>query len=339
MPASARSPGGSPPPEPERDAHLKTALESYLASIRDIAETVASMSPEIGGASHDQLIRLWSRVSYDATAKTLEESRTALHAELADFSRKAREYNNALAEDVAKALAFLAQNEDSASVRSGQYIERLTRFVQQMEHAARSGDVTQVAGQAAELRGFVESMEQDTRAANTQLHQKVAEFQTRLREVEFLASIDPLTGVANRREFNRQVEARIAADHGFCILLFDLNTFKRINGEHGHLCGDEILRQLGARLSAHVRPGDFVCRWGGDEFVAILECPLSNAEARAKEIAGLLCGPYRVVRDGQDIQVNVEVAYGVAERQTGEAAEHVFHRADEAMYGQKARRF
>jgi diguanylate cyclase (GGDEF)-like protein len=324
--------------ESKRDAFLEAALDCYLASILDIAETVASLCSDIGATCHDQLVRLRGRVAYDATVKTLEESRNALHSELMDFSGKAREYNNVLAGDVAKALALLAQNENAVAVRNEKYIERLARFVEQMEQVARSGDRALAAGQAVELRGFVESMEQDSRDANTLLREKLAEFQNKLREVEFLASIDPLTGVANRREFDRQLAARIAADRAFCVLLFDLNTFQRVNYDHGHLCGDEILKQLGTRLSTHVRPRDFVCRWGGDEFAAILECSLANAEARAQEIARLLCSPYKVVLEGQEIEVNIGVSVGVAERSAGETAEQVFHRADDAMYRQKAPR-
>jgi diguanylate cyclase (GGDEF)-like protein len=333
------SPERPPQSESPRDALLEAALDCYLASISDIAETIASLGADIGAACHDQLVRLRSRVAYDVSAKTLEESRHALHSELIDFSEKTRQYNNALAGDGAKALALLAQNEDAVAVRNEKYIERLARFVEQMEQVARSGDRALAAGQAVELRGFVESMEQDSRDANAHLREKLAEFQNKLREVEFAASMDSLTGIANRREFDRQLAARIAADHDFCILLFDLNTFSRVNYEHGHLSGDEILRQLGTRLSSHVRPRDFVCRWGGDEFAAILECSLANAEARAEEIARLLCGPYKVVLDGQEIEVNVGVSVGVAERIPGETAEQVFHRADEAMYRQKASRF
>ncbi len=321
--------------EAARDASRDTALGCYLASILDIAETVAGLCGEIGASCHDQLIRLRSRVAFHASVQTLEESRDALHSELIDFSDKARQYNNVLAEDVAKALALLAQSESAVAVRNEKYIERLARFVEQMEQVARSGDRALAAGQAVELRGLVESMERDGRDADARLQAKLAEFQDKLREVEFLASIDPLTGIANRREFNRQLEARVAANREFCILLFDLNTFQRVNYDYGHLCGDEILKQLGNRLSNTVRPRDFVCRWGGDEFVVILECPLANAEMRADEMARRLSGPYRVVIEGREIDVNVGLSFGVSQRQAGETAEQVFHRADEGMYAQK----
>jgi diguanylate cyclase (GGDEF)-like protein len=325
-----------PQPEPDRQVLLDTALDCYLASILDIADTVAGLCGDVGTSCHDQLIRLRSRVVYHASLPTLEESRVALHSELIDFAAKARQFNNLLAGDVAQALALLAQSEIAGAVRNEKNIERLARFVEQMEQVARSGDRALAAGQAVELRGFVESLEQDSRDANSQLQAKLAEFQDKLREVELLASIDPLTGVANRREFDRQLAARVAANREFCILLFDLNTFKRINCDYGHLCGDEILKQLGNRLSTHVRPRDFVCRWGGDEFVAILECQLPIAQARAEEIAALLSGQYSLPLDNRAVTVDIGVSVGVAERIPEESAEQLFHRADQAMYKQKA---
>lgn len=167
------------------------------------------------------------------------------------------------------------------------------------------------------------------------LHAELVDLRSKLREEHLLAYVDPLTGVANRREFNRQLAARIEDGRVFCILWFDLNTFSRVNYDHGHLCGDQVLKQLGNRLSTHVRPRDFVCRWGGDEFVALLECPLANAEARATEIAQLLSRPYQLGVDGTLLEVAIGVSVGVVERLPDESADQVLKRADEAMYQDK----
>ena len=71
------------------------------------------------------------------------------------------------------------------------------------------------------------------------------EIQRRLHEVELLATLDPLTGVANRRDLDRELAARIDARHEFCVLLFDLNGFKEINDRFGHLYGDRGAEAVG----------------------------------------------------------------------------------------------
>lgn len=156
-----------------------------------------------------------------------------------------------------------------------------------------------------------------------------------LEQVELLASLDPLTGVANRRDLDRELAARIAAGQEFCVLLFDVNGFKVINDRYGHLYGDQVLKQVAARLASQVRARDYVCRWGGDEFLAILACDLAIAASRSRQIAERLNGPYHIAAEGREIRVAASVTVGFVQYRTGESAEELFRRADNAMYGQK----
>jgi diguanylate cyclase (GGDEF)-like protein len=169
----------------------------------------------------------------------------------------------------------------------------------------------------------------------TRLRRKIAEIQHRLHEVELLATLDPLTGVANRRDLDRELAARIDARQEFCVLLFDVDGFKVINDRYGHLYGDQVLKQLAARLSGQVRSRDYVCRWGGDEFLAILACDLTVAESRARQIAERLKGPYHIVVAGCEIQLDTAVTVGLVQHCAGESPEQIFRRVDEAMYRQK----
>jgi diguanylate cyclase (GGDEF)-like protein len=156
-----------------------------------------------------------------------------------------------------------------------------------------------------------------------------------LQQVELLATLDPLTGVANRRDLDRELAARIEGRREFCVLLFDLNGFKEINDRFGHLYGDQVLKQLAARLSSQVRAHDYVCRWGGDEFLVILACDLAIAESRARQIAERLNGPYHILAGGRENRVNVAVTVGLVQYCAGESPEQLFRRVDEAMYRRK----
>ena len=75
--------------EAEPDSLVQAALDCYLAAILDIAEALASLGTDIGAASHDQLLRLRSRVAYQPSMQTLEESQAGLHSELIDFAGRA----------------------------------------------------------------------------------------------------------------------------------------------------------------------------------------------------------------------------------------------------------
>jgi diguanylate cyclase (GGDEF)-like protein len=320
--------------DPQRagSAAPATLLESYRSAILDVAEAIETISPEISPAYRERLARLHGSLAENATAQALEESRQALHEILCDFSAKARHHNQALARDLNQTLDMMARTEDSRSIK---YVERLIDFADQVEAAVRAGDLRRLDRQTTDLRGFAESIELHSHDALARLREKLAEIQNRLHEAELLATLDPLTGVSNRRELDRELETRLAANQDFCVLLFDLDGFKSVNDRFGHLCGDEVLKQVAARLSGQVRARDFVCRWGGDEFVAILACEKEYAETRSRQIAARLNGAYRVSGDGHEIRVDIAVSVGLAQHAPGESLDRLFRRVDESMYRHK----
>ncbi|HEY6389908.1 MAG TPA: GGDEF domain-containing protein [Bryobacteraceae bacterium] len=203
-----------------------------------------------------------------------------------------------------------------------QFLTILARFADEIDQIAKSGDIARLREHAAEFQSFVESMQQ-------------GEIQSRLREAELQASLDPLTEVGNRREFDRQIATRIQDGRTFCVLLFDIDNFKAVNDQFGHLCGDEVLKQLGARLRRQVRARDFVCRWGGDEFVVLLECGLSDAIARSRQITQWINGRYRATVQGRETRAEIGVSVGVVEHLAGETPGQLFERVDSSMYRQK----
>lgn len=316
-------------------ADMPAALKCYLSSILEVAEALEAISPEISATYREPLLLLHSRLSTDASPQALEESGNALHEILQGFCQKARLRNEALARDLNQTLTMVTRTEDTSAGRNVQHVERLVDFVDRLESAVRSGDLPRLVRQTSELRDFAQSIELDSRDDFARLRQKMIEIQRRLHEVELLATLDPLTGVANRRDLQRELMARMDSRQEFCVLLFDLNGFKEINDQFGHLLGDEVLKQLAARLSGQVRARDYVCRWGGDEFVAILACDLSIAESRSVQIAERLNGAYQILGDGREIHVEVAVTVGLAQYCSGESQEQLFRRVDESMYRQK----
>ena len=107
--------------------------------------------------------------------------------------------------------------------------------------------------------------------------------------LEAHADIDPLTGLANRRAFERELTRALAyvKRHGInaALLYLDLDDFKGINDRHGHSAGDAMLRAVASVLGRHVRESDLVARIGGDEFALLLwQCDEANAAAKAQAL-------------------------------------------------------
>ncbi len=136
---------------------------------------------------------------------------------------------------------------------------------------------------------------------------RVSKANERLR---FSSEHDPLTGLSNRRYFNERV---LAVDGGRpvggCVLLADLDHFKRINDTHGHPAGDAVLAAMSQRLSAALRENDKLVRWGGEEFLAVLG-PMTPAQADMTA-ARLLQAVRRepVMWNGQMIRCTISIGY------------------------------
>jgi diguanylate cyclase (GGDEF)-like protein len=145
-------------------------------------------------------------------------------------------------------------------------------------------------------------------------------------EARRAADLDPLTGIANRRSFDRAVQrARSRAGTATAVII-DIDHFKVINDTSGHTAGDETLRAIARALAAQLRPQDLLARLGGDEFAALLPgMPAAEARLRAEAMV-------TAVRAVPHCTATVSV--GVA---TAPAADlpATLHEADQAMYKAK----
>lgn len=185
------------------------------------------------------------------------------------------------------------------------------------EHAA-------LADHLGELNLAGEEANRELRAVNT--------------EVEALAHRDELTGALNRRALMSQLRAaaeRIDREGGeLCFVMIDLDHFKTVNDEHGHMAGDALLRGLAAKLAAQVRPSDMFARYGGEEFVmTFTNIPHDDVRASIERI--------RLIAEGTTVRHNgvalgCTVSIGAAPYESGGSIETLFEEADAALYRAKA---
>jgi diguanylate cyclase (GGDEF)-like protein len=157
------------------------------------------------------------------------------------------------------------------------------------------------------------------------------------RTLERRATTDELTGLVNRREFERITEeALLVADRfgtGVCLMLIDLNGFKQINDTLGHQVGDSVLRSAAQRLRTAVRDTDVVGRWGGDEFVILLPGieDGSGVRASAERIGGSLVATPMA----GDVSVSGSIGAALFPRH-GRHIDDLISAADVAMYSSKS---
>ena len=149
------------------------------------------------------------------------------------------------------------------------------------------------------------------------------------------ATHDSLTGIYNRYKLNEfqknhfSLLGKTKAD-GFSIILFDIDNFKKINDTYGHLTGDKVLKQLTSLIQKHIRSDDLFIRWGGDEFILIIE---EITSIRAMKIAKHLC--HIVAQHIFNDVGPLTCSFGVTQYQNNDTLSQIMTRADRALYKAK----
>lgn len=141
---------------------------------------------------------------------------------------------------------------------------------------------------------------------------------------------DPLTGLINRRMWESLVGQEISraerSGQPFSMLVLDLDGFKAVNDRHGHLRGDQLLREIAAALRGFLRETDVACRWGGDEFAVLLtDCDAGKLPEIAERLR-------------HELDDTLEVSIGMAAWHPGASISDLFQQADESLYAAKAKR-
>lgn len=187
-------------------------------------------------------------------------------------------------------------------------------------------------------------MTDDLKQLKQELHKK----DLRIKELEDLATKDPLTGFYNRRGFEEEV-GRLVRDIDFfkknqetrkhfyidslSLLFFDIDDFKGVNDQHGHKAGDQVLQQVSQIIRQKVRNIDLVGRWGGEELVAALVGSREgDAYRKSEEIRKAVKS--RVKLGDREVTVSV----GVSSLDESKTFEELVKNADKAMYVAKKER-
>ncbi len=157
--------------------------------------------------------------------------------------------------------------------------------------------------------------------------------------IHTLAIVDALTGLSNRRAFTEFVDREIARSlrhqSPLSLVMVDIDHFKKINDEHGHLAGDAVLRELGRRLKPRIRKEDMVARYGGEEFACVLTgTPRTGALVFAKAVHMLISAmPFPI--EGGSLRVTLSMGLAEMDGTTPSTVDELVARADEKLYAAK----
>lgn len=194
----------------------------------------------------------------------------------------------------------------------------------------RSQDKRQLALMEGQMTGVEKKFEH--------LRGEIAAARQRTESLEAELLIDPLTGVYNRRAYEKRIAEEFQRfsryGQGFAMVLFDVDHFKHINDRYGHAIGDACLKEITLRLRPMLRQSDFLCRFGGEEFVLLL--PATNPQAAAAVAEKLRRKIEATQFVCKEQAFTVTISFGVtATTDEDKEALSLFNRVDAAMYAAK----
>lgn len=184
----------------------------------------------------------------------------------------------------------------------------------------------QVAGRLQSMVERIQAMEVE---ANT--------FRSHLEEQRQRAMIDTLTGLPNRAGLQKRMEEEFERWQRYggqlLLVVLDVDHFKNVNDQFGHLAGDKVLRLIAQQLSRRLRKSDFIGRFGGEEFVVLMPgTSLEHAAVVLEELrTGIEQSPFHFKKQ----PVTITISMGYTDFRQGDSLEEVFERADQAMYRAK----
>ena len=158
-------------------------------------------------------------------------------------------------------------------------------------------------------------------------------------EVYQLSVQDGLTGVHNKRYFMDFLERELASAHRhknpLTLVMLDIDHFKQLNDERGHLCGDSVLKQLAQRISPRIRREDLFARYGGEEFAAILTITGLQGGVRFAENIRQMVARRPFAFEKEQLPVTISLGVTCMENEPSVDAEALIHRADQRLYEAK----
>jgi diguanylate cyclase (GGDEF)-like protein len=183
------------------------------------------------------------------------------------------------------------------------------------------------------------NMENEMKRANQALRVQIAEVESLRAKLHEQAIRDPLTGLFNRRyladALDREVARAGKENDTFCVIALDLDHFKRFNDEYGHKCGDIVLLSMARLFGSAMRPGDVLCRYGGEEFVVLL--PGMDLEAAVQQAEGMrqMLKDKSIEHNGQVIPLTTLSAGVACYPLHGANSDALLSAADQALYQSK----
>ena len=314
-------------------------LSAYLATLAAIGTHGQRAVPSLGDMIGSALAGIADTLAQASSPDAIRDSSRLVEEQLSQWADSAQQKHKEGEKTIRDLLQVIFEATESTGTRDEKFTREIGELGDRLRTVAGLESVPlirrSITENASALTSCVARMADESRESVRKLTSEIAEYQTRLMASERRALVDPLTGLCNRRGFEEELELRVQRRQPFSLLVADLNGFKSANDRHGHLVGDEILRQFALELKSQFVADDMVARWGGDEFVGIVAGAPNDGAIREERVRHWVLGEYKIAIENRTISVMVDAALGTTAWDGVESGLELLARADKEMYREK----
>ena len=318
-------------PNESQDA-CRSLLWAYRSALAEMADCGASACPGFASDLKRELTRVEEFLGASPDLQAVTTTKDALSEVLQKWGKKTAAHYEQKAGEVRDLLLVMARTAESLGHRDDQYAQQVDRLTAQLSSIARLDDVSKmrctIEESARALKDSVARMTAESKAVIEHLRVEVSTYQSKLEKAEHIAACDSLTGLGSRRWVEGRIQQRIAAGLPFSIVMIDVDGFRSINQEYGNLVGDLILKEFARELRSSCRFSDLVARWGGDEFLIVLDCIGADLHGQVARLHSWICRPYLVPGRSGHLSVRLKASMGLSEYREGDSLQELLERAD-----------
>ncbi len=242
--------------------------------------------------------------------------------------------------DLQRLMAGVVQTATNTGQHAGAFgdqLDHLTATLVGQDATRLAPQLQDVLNGVVKMRGSVDVLQQEFSAAKGEINRLRQDLDRARSE----AYVDPLTGVLNRRGFDKRLQQMVAQlatpdSHG-CLVMLDIDHFKNVNDTHGHLLGDKVLQAVGEVLRSTVTdPAHVAARFGGEEFAIVMpEATVVQAAALAEAVRVRTRAMRIRQRGAAEVLLTITLSGGVTELRPGDDEHTLIARADAALYRAK----
>ncbi len=330
-----------PPIPAQEHAPVLVNQEAWCELLAVVSDANNKAVPGVGIDLARGLKEIREKVMAEGGSDISPATRDRVRTDLDVWACKALQFHADNEREIKEIMSGVARAAESIGKRDQKYGRQVGDLTSRLRSIADMKDLApirrSILDTTAALKSCMDKLAEENKSAVTELSAQVEHFRAKLAEAEEAAAQDSLTRLANRGAFERHMEERIRAGSVFSLIMMDLNGFKLVNDSWGHVAGDSLLTQFSAELRNQFRATDLVGRWGGDEFVVIVDGGIVEAESRASRVRQWAFGEYVLDAGTRQVKVTVAAGMGVVEWDGRESGTELLDRADQKLYSSKAR--